>query len=292
MYVLALAAALLALAGCTAQTPNTAGRPPPSVTTKATVPRAAHVVVVVVVVVEENHSYADIIGNASAPYINWLASHGALMTSSYAVTHPSEPNYLALFVGSTFGLTSDACPVSESAAPNLASELIANRDTFRAYAEDLPSPGAQTCGAGEYARKHAPWVNFSNAPAADPFTAFPADYAALPTVSFVIPNLINDMHDGTIAQGDSWLKTHLSSYVTWARSHDSLLVLTWDEDDHSQNNQIPTIIVGQPDGAAGIRPGRYNETISHYNILATIEKMYGLPAIGHTAGALTDIWSR
>src|SRR5690242_19662916 len=68
----------------------------------------------VVVVVEENHSYSGIVGNPNAPYMTSLANNGARMTQSFAVAHPSEPNYLALFSGSTQGLTDDSCPHSYS----------------------------------------------------------------------------------------------------------------------------------------------------------------------------------
>ena len=72
----------------------------------------------------ENHAYSEVIGNAAAPYLNQLARQGAVFTHSYAITHPSEPNYLALFSGSTHGVTADSCPV-ELTAPNLAADLIA-----------------------------------------------------------------------------------------------------------------------------------------------------------------------
>lgn len=254
-----------------------------------TVPTPAHVVVVM----EENHSYSDIIGNSSAPYINSLAGQGALLTSSYAVTHPSEPNYLALFAGSTFGLSSDKCPVSEGTTANLGSELLAAGDTFKGYSEGLPSTGSTACTSGKYARKHSPWVNFSNVPSADslPFSSFPtttSGYASLPTLSFVIPNLNNDMHDGTIATADTWLNTNLSAYATWAQANNSLLIVTWDEDDYTESNQIPTIVVGQ-----SVSPGTYDETVDHYNLLATLEQMYGLTAVGNSASAtaITDIWN-
>src|SRR6185295_571858 len=198
----------------------------------AGLPSPAHVVVVV----EENRSAADIIGNKSAPYINSLATDGALMTQSFAITHPSEPNYLALFAGDTLGLASDACPLDGGAAPNLGSELLAGGQTFTGYSEDLPSVGSTTCGSGKYARKHAPWVNFTNVPPTNsvPFSSFPpsSDYKSLPTVAFVIPNLDNDMHVGSVAQGDAWLNNHLSAYATWAKANNSLLVVTWDEDDN------------------------------------------------------------
>ncbi|HSZ55982.1 MAG TPA: hypothetical protein VK797_09990, partial [Tepidisphaeraceae bacterium] len=67
------------------------------------VPTPAHVVIVV----EENSSYDEIIGNSSAPYINTLASQGALFTNSSAIEHPSQPNYLDLFSGSNQGVTDD-----------------------------------------------------------------------------------------------------------------------------------------------------------------------------------------
>jgi phosphatidylinositol-3-phosphatase len=250
------------------------------------VPTPAHVVVVM----EENHSYSDIIGNSGAPYMNSLASQGALLTSSYGVTHPSEPNYMALFGGSTFGLSADTCPVSEGSTANLGSELLASGHTFKGYSEGLPSTGSTTCSSGAYARKHSPWINFSNVPTSDSlaFSAFPSDYSTLPTLSFVIPNLDDDMHDGTIGEADSWLQDNLSSYATWAKSNNSLLIVTWDEDDYTESNQIPTLVVG-----AGVKAGQYSENINHYNLLATLEQMYGLAPVGSSSGAaaIDDIWN-
>ena len=216
-------------------------------------PTPAHIVAVV----EENRSYADIIGNESAPFINWLATNGASMTRSFAVTHPSEPNYLARFAGDTFGLASDTCPVDAGAAPNLASELLEAGYTFLGFAEDLPAAGSRACSSGNYARKHAPWVDFSNVPGASslPLSQFPSpsDYRRLPTVSFVIPNLDNDMHDGTVTGGDAWLSANLSAYAAWAKANNSLLLVTWDEDDRSHNNQIATFFYG-----ANVHSGSYS----------------------------------
>ena len=255
----------------------------------SSVPTPAHVVIVM----EENHSYSDVIGDtADAPYINSLASQGALLTSSFGVTHPSEPNYMALFSGNTDGLTADTCPVSESTKANLGSELLAAGDTFKGYSEGLPKTGSTTCTSGNYARKHSPWINFSAIPTSDslPFTSFPSssNYASLPTLSFVIPNLNDDMHNGTIAEADSWLKTNMSAYATWAKANNSLLIVTWDEDDYTENNQIPTLFVGQ-----SVKPGTYDETVNHYNVLATLEQMYGLTEVGSSATAtpITDIWN-
>jgi len=290
--------ALLALAGCASHSPGGGSGPgtsrpaptssgpaaspgaasaSPSAAPASAVPRPAHIVVVVL----ENQAYSQVIGNPDAPFLNHLAHAGALFTHSFAIAHPSEPNYLALFSGSTYGLVSDACPV-EFTAPNLASGLLAAGDTFVGYAQGLPAPGSPVCSAGEYARKHVPWADFRNVPptVSQPFTSFPGDFNQLPTVSFVIPNLCDDMHDCGVGTGDSWLRAHLSSYADWAMTHDSLLVLTWDEDDGTQVNHIPTIIVGQQ-----VRPGTYAQMITHYSVLATIEAAYGLPRDGSAAAA-------
>jgi hypothetical protein len=152
-------------------------------------PLPAHVVVVL----EENHGYSQIIGSPQAPYVNTLASEGASFTKSYAITHPSQPNYLDLFSGSAQGIVDDSCPHTFSAA-NLGSELIAAHKTFIGYSEGLPSAGSEVCTSGEYARKHAPWTDFSNVPPSDnqPFTSFPTNYANLPTISWVIPDLASN----------------------------------------------------------------------------------------------------
>lgn len=243
----------------------------------------------VIIVMEENHSYSEIIGNSQAPYINSLASAGALFTNSHAVTHPSQPNYLDLFSGSDQGVTDNSCPHTFKKVGNEESELLAAGLTFLGYAEGLPKRGSEVCTQGEYARKHVPWTNFTNDPPklSLPFSSFPSDYTKLPAVSWVIPNLLDDMHDGTIPQGDTWLNDNLSAYVTWAETHNSLLIVTWDEDDGSEANQVPTIFVGQM-----VKSGQYSEAINHYNVLRTIEAMYGLKPLGNSASVkpIKDVW--
>ena len=114
------------------------------------------------------------------------------------------------------------------------------------------------------------------------FSQFPADFSKLSTVSFVIPNLLNDMHDGTIAEGDRWLKANLSDYANWAVTHNSLLVVTFNEDQGTTNNHIATIIVG-----AGVGASRNKQLSDHYALLHTIEALYGLPLLGASVNART-----
>jgi hypothetical protein len=245
-------------------------------------PRPDHVVVVMM----ENKGYRRIAGNPRAPYINFLGRTGALFARSYAVQHPSIGNYLALFSGSTHGITKLVCPLTLN-QPNLGRQLIDSGRSFVGYSEDLPSVGYLGCGSGRYARKHAPWTNFPNVPASSnrPFSLFPSNYSLLPTVAFVTPNLCSDMHDCSVRTGDNWLRTHLGGYVTWARTHNSLLILSFDEGGGS--NQIYTVIVGQH-----AAPGKYYRHITHYSVLHTIEAMYGLPALRHAAHApaITNVW--
>jgi hypothetical protein len=320
--------------------------------TAAPPPRPDHVVIVIY----ENKAYGEIIGSTSAPNFNALAAEGALFTNaptdpngatsgSHSLRHPSQPNYLELFSGSNQGLLQDGRPGSSQepassappfTTPNLAASLIAAGFTFATYSESLPSVGfdgdtfSTDPTKNQYQRKHNPVANWqaADAPAHNhvpfatnqPFTSFPtnpAGYAALPTVSIVVPNEQNDMHDGSIAQGDAWLRTHiLDGYYQWARTHNSLLIVTFDEDNFDDpshpapsntTNQVATIFAGPM-----IKRGDYFEeninppdvrvpngfitptgtAMNHYNVLRTVEEMFGLSPIGGSANvpAITDVF--
>ncbi|MCW2864661.1 MAG: secreted acid phosphatase [Actinoallomurus sp.] len=252
------------------------------------VPTPDHVVVVMM----ENHAYSQVIGSSSAPYINSLKSGGANLTASYAITHPSQPNYFAIFSGATQGITDDSCYTPGfSSAPNLASELAATGKSWASYNETLPSQGSTTCSSGKYARKHNPWFGFGNVPtsSAKTFAQFPADFTTLPKVSFVIPNLCSDMHDCSVATGDTWLKTNLGAYATWAQTHNSVLLVTFDEDNSLSGNKIATVFYGQPVKAGSSSATKY----THYNVLRTLEDMYSTSHAGNAASAadITGIWA-
>ncbi|WP_246672483.1 alkaline phosphatase family protein [Mesorhizobium sp. B3-1-6] len=228
----------------------------------------------VVIVVMENHSFEQITQAGAAPYLQILARNGALFENSHGVAHPSQPNYLALFSGSTHGIRDDG--FHEIAAPNLASRLHAAGKAFSGFAE-AGSP-----------RKHNPWESFVDAKrVGKSLTRFPRDYARLPAVSLVIPNLSNDMHDGTVMRADAWLKAHLRPYANWALRHNSLLIVTFDEDDYRLENRIFTVFYG-----ARIKPGRYVERIDHYTLLRTIEDIEGTAPLGTTVvrKAVSSVW--
>ena len=279
----------------------------------------------VVIAIFENHSYDQIMGNSAAPYLNSLVSDSAtaLFMQSYALTHPSQPNYLMLFSGSDQGVTNDHVPKNlPFTSPNLGAGLLQVGRTFAGYSEDLPSIGFNGKSSGDYARKHNPWVNWQGAEMNGipsklnlPLTSFPSNYDLLPTVAFVIPNQVHDMHKGSdperINKADAWLKDHLGSYVQWAKSHNSLLIITFDEGDegHSravkffnrifsffrdnsegggkESDHIFTLFLGEK-----VKHGRYDQVIDHYRVLRTIEEMYGLPYAGNIAAssAISNVW--
>jgi acid phosphatase len=289
VVVACVAVALTALPGCstggtTGSRPATSAAPPTGVSATGELPVPDHVMVMVF----ENEDAENIVGGAQAPYLTSLAESGATFTDAHGVTHPSQPNNLALFSGSTQGVVDDSCPLTFHGS-NLAAQLQAAGRTFVGYSEDLPRAEYTGCRTARYARKHNPWVDFPDLPEAvnQPYTALPADFADLPTVSFVVPNLCNDMHDCGVAAGDRWARDHLAGFATWAQQHDSLLVVTFDEDNGSSENHIATVLVGSM-----VRPGASSQRIDHYSLLRTLEDMYGLPPLGAAAHAapLTAIW--
>ena len=272
------------------------------------IPRPDHIVIVI----EENHNYEQIIGSAAAPFINSLARKSAVFTDAHGITHPSQPNYLALFSGSMQGVKDDRCllNVTPFTTPNLGAALLAKGFRFTGYAETMPAPGFLGCAQDTsastmdylYARKHVPWVNWQGnkennipASASQPMTAFPADYNRLPDLAFVIPNMDNDMHNigdpgdsAAVRRGDNWLKAKLGPYIQWARTHNSLFILTFDEDEFTEKNHILTLFSG-----AAVRSGKYAETINHYTLLHTLEEIYQIPVTDTaTAAPITYIWKK
>ena len=243
----------------------------------------------VVVIIMENRDYDLVIGSSQAPYINGtLVPEAALMTNSHAITHPSQPNYLALFSGSTQGIIDDSCPHSFSTA-NAGEELIAAGMTFNGYSESMPYDGYTGCGSGEYARKHNPWVNFTNVPSTsnlvynDHFVTPPSK------LQIIVPNLCNDMHDCSTQTGDRWLKKYLPPILKYVKKHNGLFILTWDEADPDTNgqNQIATLLIGPM-----ITPGKYSQDITHYSTLRTIEDILNIPCTASACQAsdLKGMW--
>ncbi len=197
--------------------------------------------------------------------------------------------------GSNQGVTDNYVPANlPFTAPNLGAEVVNAGLTFIGYSEDLNYTGSIDSIVNKYVRKHNPWVNWQGngtngiSPNANrSFSDFPSDYNQLPTVSFVVPNLDHDMHDGTIAAGDTWLQNNLDGYIQWCVNNNSLFILTTDEVDFTVSANVLTFFTG-----ANTRGGIYNQVISHYSVLRTIEDLYSLPRVGASAGVqpINSVW--
>ncbi len=298
-----LAVALAAGCGSSGSKPGASPSSRPGVTGAA----AAGPKPRLVVLVEENHSADQVIGRPGLPNINAMAEQGTLLTRFFAITHPSLPNYLALTSGDTHGITSD-CGHCEVDADNLGAQLERAGVTWKVYAQGLPASCDRSPTAGDYAKKHVPFLYYRSIlddprACADvvPYERFAADARAgeLPMVSFVIPDVANDMHgvgDGqdpreVESRADEFagqLHRTLRSSPAWEQ--DTRLVITWDEggggesgdssccDGLATGGHIPTLVVG-PRVAAGTDATTYTT----YSLLRSIEQLHGLPLLGHAA---------
>ena len=221
----------------------------------------------------ENKGFNTIIGSSSAPFINSLVKKGTLFTNTYAITHPSYPNYIDFFAGESNGINSDACiNNSPLTSPNLYTILKEAGKSFAWYSEDLPATGSKVCVYKNYVQKHNPTTAFANVPdiANKRFADFPADYNQLENVVAISPNLVNDMHSGTIKQADNWLKKHLAALVNWCATHNSVFIIYFDESETKEDNRIPVIAVGQQVKADCQSGTRYD----HFSWTKTISAMF------------------
>jgi phosphatidylinositol-3-phosphatase len=230
----------------------------------------------VVWIVMENHSYSQLIGNASAPYINQLATTYGNATNMLAESHPSLPNYIAMTSGSTQGITDDKAP---SAHPLGVASIFSQLGTDARSLEGSMPANCDKLDSGEYAVRHDPEAYYTNLGTACSTNDVPL--GSTPNLSakftFITPNLIDDMHDGTIAQGDQWLSGFMPKVFATSQyqAGNTVVFLTWDEDNGSTPNHIVTIVISPT--TKGISSGT---AFTHYSMLRTTEEILGLPLLG------------
>jgi len=255
----------------------------------------------VVVVIMENKSYNQV---RTAPYTMSLMAQGATFTQSFAVSHPSQPNYIALWAGSLLGVTNNNCPATGApfAAENLGHACEAAGLTWRAYSENLAFAGSTACSydgnasSGLYTRKHEPWTQFSNLNHSNerPFTDLAGDLASnnLPNLSFIIPNNCHNSHNNLtlgcdVLSADAWLASVLPDVIA-GLGPKGLLVLTWDEDDNLSSNRILTVFVG-PQVLDGVSSAQF---VTHYTVVRMICEALGLAPFAGAAGeaSIANVW--
>jgi hypothetical protein len=272
--------------------PSSGSSPPP--------PRAVpHVMVIVM----ENASYGDIIGNSSVPYFNSLAQNYVSVTQSYAVAHPSLPNYLEMTSASTWGVTDDGSPGGDSGgAPNLMTEMDAAGLSWAGYMENMPSigyTGGDTGGDDGYGNQlyqqhHNPFVYYPSL-AGELGNDKPLSYmigdlnsANPPDFVFVTPNMLDDWHDGPLATGDNWLAQEVPTIqaTKWYKAGATIIVTT-DEGNSSDGSgiaggnggHVPTVVVSQ----ALHGHGAHNAPVDQAGIVGSLDQLWGLSMINDAA---------
>jgi acid phosphatase len=274
-----------------AKLPTPTAKPNPTAPPVGRLPNFSHVYVIIF----ENKEYSSIVGSSSAPYINSLISQYGLATNFYAERHPSEPNYIALTSGGTQGIADDG--VYNLGVNNLFDQITASGRTWKAVQQGNPgncftgsSSAAVVDGVGKsgaYVRKHNPAISYTsisgNAAKCANITNLASFDPAAANFQFITPNMINDMHDGTVADGDNFLKAFLPKITTSAAFSNSLILVTFDEGTSGTNGggHIVTIAI-TPQMTAGFQA---TAAYTHYSMLRTIEQAWGLPDLGSAGSA-------
>lgn len=239
------------------------------------------------VVVVENHSLDQM--KAGMPYTFGLAQKYGYATDYHAITHPSLPNYIAIAGGQTYGIRDDRLPAYHRlSGRSVFGQALRNGKTAATYAESMPV----RCGrynSGNYAPKHNPWTYFANertgCKAHDRGMAAFADAAGsgrLPRVGMVVPNLCHDAHNCSLATADAWFKSLMSKVQAgpdWKAGR-LAVVLTADEDDHTQGNKVLTVVV-HPSQDHHIVTTR----LTHYSLTRLYDEVAGLPYLHNAATA-------
>jgi hypothetical protein len=248
----------------------------------------------VLIVIFENEDFTNVV---KQPYFGSLMKEGAILTNYHAETHPSQGNYIALVAGSMLGVKNDN-PVNLNSR-HVGDLLEEAGKTWKVYAEDYPGNCFLGATSGSYARKHVPFLSFTNVQKNPKRCAnvvginqFQADLDAqkLPTYSMYIPNLNNDGHNTGVAFGDKWLKANFDKIIHSSKlPKDLLIIITFDEGSKTGSNQIYTLLLG-----ANVKPGASsNKAYDHYSTLKTIEDSFGLASLKQndlSAVLIDDIW--
>jgi phosphatidylinositol-3-phosphatase len=262
---------------------------PARIAEAATVPRLSHVFVIVM----ENKEYGSIVGSSAAPYINSLIRKYGLATAYHAVAHPSEPNYFALWAGTTKGVTNDGT-YNFTTGSTLASQLGAAGRSWHVAAQNVPlgcfkgstASGGED-GTGTYARKHEPAISWTAVSGSSTRCARITDFAHFNPVTgsfwLIVPNMCNDMHDCSVAHGDAFLKGFLPKILGSSAFTNGVVFLTWDEGTTSTGGggHVATIVISPLAKAAF----RSSTSHTHYSLLRTVEETLGVGCLANACAA-------
>jgi phosphoesterase family protein len=266
----------------------------------------------VLIIVIENQDYRDVIAD---PNFAALAKRGTSFTNFHGLFHPSYANYLSMVSGRSHWTVDDvqrnfdektiADTLKETHSPS------GQALTWKNYAEGYPAGECflgDTRSSERYARKHVPFLSFTSIQHSDecrlnvvPADMFRADRrdGRLPSYMLYSPDLDHDGHDPTsdppigLIKASRWLESFLEPLLKDEQfMHETLTVITFDESDAKwfpDDNHIYTVFLGDM-----VRPGTFDQSYNHYNVLRTIEVNFGLPPLADGDGCaqpIADVWS-
>jgi acid phosphatase len=224
------------------------------------------------------------------PFTASLAVRYRVAGNYTAISHPSLPNYLALTSGQTWGVEDD----SYHLLPNggIGNQLTAAGVSWRAYMEGLTSAGCLASPV-PYDPGHNPFAFYGRGCPANvvPFTSFAADVngSSTPLFSWISPDMCHDQHNCDVPVGDDWLRQTVG-LITQSKpwSANGVLFIVWDEDDHTDNNRVLSLVISPHQGHK-VSQQPYN----HYSLLATVEDLLGVDRLGNAVQAkpMTDLVS-
>ena len=285
-------------AGCSA---GAAGPPAPSsapvsaapaASSPATPTAAATGVSKILVIMEENHGTPQVFPSGM-PYLWQLARRYAYASDWSAITHPSLPNYLAIFSGSAFNDPPDCGPGPGCAypAPSVFGQALALGKTARSYEESMPRP-CDRSDSGAYAVRHNPWAYIPGETAACRSGDVPAGTPSggalasavragtLPSVGLITPNLINDAHDGTLGQADAWLRRWIPVIMSGPDWRHGRLAIAVVFDEGEPGLRVPFVLI-----APGLSGAVVRQPLDHYALTRLIDEIIGAPPLRQAAGA-------
>lgn len=222
---------------------------------------------------------------SAQPYLKSLAQSGVTFTNYSGLTHPSQPNYIGLTAGDHFGVDNSDQNLNVSHI----GDLLENKGLrWRTYAEDFPGNCSLVTTSGYYARRHVPFLSFTNVTTqprrcgnikqgAQMFDDFSKN--GVPEFSLYIPNNFNNGHDSSVAIADQWASNNIPAILSeLKRQGNYTFILTFDEGNPYMpaDNQVLTVVVGDRAKKGSIVSDRLN----HYSLLRWVEKNFQLGNLG------------
>src|SRR5881296_4236351 len=231
-----------------------------------------------VIVLMENHDLSDIYG--PAPYMTQLADQYAFSQHWASITNPSQPNYIALIGGSTFGVSGDGNHPNLN-DPTLVDIIENSGHTWNAIAEGSGSGCSINPDRGE---DHFPFLSYttitgSAARCANLHSGGPTDVVAALNAGtnfiWFTPNDGHNMHDNSVSSGDSWLQSWVPQPLSAMSGKHATLFITYGEGYAS-----PPLVYSGFSGPAAKQAYKSTTSYTHYSLLKLIEDVWGGGSLG------------